>query len=261
MTARAGLRALLLLPGLALAAAETAVAEGHSMGTCAAIFDRLQQLAAPAGSLAPPARTALTPEGCAFTGLHLAPDGPFGTEVRVARLTIGGTGLAAYLAAGTPPVALHLRAEGLRVTAGAGDPVMTYLLAAQSARRGIDAEAKLRRDAADRALALERLTIDLPGDNRVDATARIERVDLSSPAAAQASLGSAVLTRLEATIVSHGLFEDFLLVPLGAALLGATDDPEGEAARLIAGARAALAALPPDSFPDPTRAALDALLA
>ena len=250
--------ALACLPGLA--AAQTAE-------TCAALFER-------AGALGPVAlsgevavvevETTLFGEvgaplpWCEATGV-LVNDATLSARVegRIDRLR--WRGLDPLLEGGLPTEA-WVEMEGLRIVPITGDPVFDWLLAAQQGPVGIDATLDAGVD-ADGAVALRSLRVDLPGRDAIDLSVETAGLDLSSRAAFEASLGRAGVTRASATVVMDGLFERYLLMPLGAAALDGVEDPAREAPLLRDALAAQMRLLPEAIFPGPTRGSLEALVA
>ncbi|MEL6532939.1 MAG: hypothetical protein AAFQ06_07855, partial [Pseudomonadota bacterium] len=147
---------------------------------------------------------------------------------------------------------VEIELTGLRFAVRTGfSPDMDYVFAAQArAREGIDAMLSVAYDAGR--VTLDPLRIDFPGENAIEA--RLALTDLSDDPF-QALDGR--LERLELSIQSHGLFEEFALFPLATMLLSDQDDPEAEVAQLKDEGRAALASLP---LTDATVAALTALI-
>jgi hypothetical protein len=143
------------------------------------------------------------------------------------------------------------------------DPAMNYLMDVQGAQAGIDLDLVLTYDAGARRLVMERLALDFPGDNAINLSAELVRLDLTSAAGLQLSVGQAGITRLNLDISSHGLFENYVVLPLGLPLLNMAGpgEPEAVVAGLIADARGTIAALPDTLMDANSRAALDLLLA
>lgn len=176
------------------------------------------------------------------------------------RLKVRGAALGWIADGSTLPDGLEIVAEGLRLVVQTGNPKMDWLIAAQSRPNGIDAEAALAWDPAAKVLRLEGLSLDFPGENLIEARATVTGVDLSSIGAMQMSATSFALTEADLRIVTHGLFESYVLTTLGPVLLPSEGDMEAAAAELRAGMQAAVATLPGTSFPDATKAALAALI-
>lgn len=161
---------------------------------------------------------------------------------------------------GTPPDRLEARLTNLRVVVGTGHPQLDYLHGAQARATPIQVSARIGWEAGARVLALEALEVDFPGENRLGLSARFTGVDLSSAAAMQMSLGGFALTDVMLEVRSHGLFESYLLMSLGAALLPDNGDVPAAAEALRIEALAGIAALPDAVVPGPSRAALAALV-
>jgi hypothetical protein len=88
----------------------------------------------------------------------------------------------------------------------------------------------------------------------------MEGADLSSLAALQASLGRVALSRLSARITTRDLFETRILPVLAPVAIGDVRQPEAVLLQERLRARVAIERLPPEIFPDPTRAELYELL-
>lgn len=176
------------------------------------------------------------------------------------RLRWRGEELEAVLAGTGLPVAIELEAEGLRQVTVTGEPVLDWAFEAQARPQGSAARLAARWDREARAVEVTALSLDLPGDNGLEATARLEGVDLSTPGAAVTSLGSLSLARLDASVESNGLFEAYLLVPLASAVLVDAPSPEAGWAAWRRSALDAVAVMPDALAPAVTRAELKALL-
>ena len=207
---RALLLGLALLPGAAAA-----------QDACVGVWERL--VAATEGALAGEPRPGA--DGwCQAWDLRLG-----GADAVVAygadSLRWRGEGLD-RVAAGTGwPTALEVEVEGLRPVQRTGSATLDWLLAVQNAPWGIDGRLAAEWDAPARTLRVAELSADFPGRSALRAGATLAGVDLSTPGAAQTSLGSAALTALEAEVVADGLFESYLLLPLGELVLGDASDP------------------------------------
>uniref|UniRef100_UPI0035AFD86F hypothetical protein n=1 Tax=Tabrizicola sp. TaxID=2005166 RepID=UPI0035AFD86F len=158
------------------------------------------------------------------------------------------------------PEGLEIAVEGLRLAVQTGNAQVDWLLAAQARPNGIDAEAALAWDPVAKVLRLERLSLDFPGENRVEASAVVTGVDLSSTGAMQMSLASFALTEAELRVQTHGLFEGYALMALGSALLPPEGDMDAAAEGLRAEVLAAISDLPGTSFSDASKAALRVLV-
>lgn len=250
------IRAALAL--LALAGPATAQ-DLPSQALCQNVWTRLTDLAATAF----PLTGEVTPnnmEGCLFTDLRLDLPGEYVPDWYIDSLQV--TGALPWIADGSaPPDRLGFRFSGLRMVVQTGNPQMDYLFAAQSRANLIDMDVDLAWDATARVLAVERLDIDFPGENRVSLTAKVAGVDLSSTGAMQMSATSFAITEADLTVQTHGLFEWYALMGLGSLLLPLEGDMEAAVRVLRADAVAAVNQLPETSFPPASKAALTALIA
>lgn len=187
-------------------------------------------------------------------------DGQYVPDWRMDRLRFRGAALGWIADGSSMPEGLEIAVEGLRLAVQTGNAQVDWLLAAQARPNGIDAEAALAWDPVAKVLRLERLSLDFPGENRVDASAVVTGVDLSSTGAMQMSLASFALTEAELRVQTHGLFEGYALMALGSALLPPEGDMDAAAEGLRAEALAAIGDLPGTSFSDASKAALRALV-
>ena len=226
---------------------------------CEALWSRLSAALSEVGQVSgtvSPAKIA----GCLVTDLVLDLPGSHVPDLQADSLHL--TGATDWLAgAATTPDRLALRLTNLRLVVGMDHAQMDYLLAAQARSAPIQVSAALAWTAEARLLELEALEVDFPGENRLDLSARLAGVDLSSAGAMQMSLGSFALTEAVLEVQSHGLFEHYLLMPLGAAFLPEQGDMTAAAEALRAEALAGIAALPEAVVPGPSRAALAAVVA
>ena len=187
-------------------------------------------------------------------------DGQYVPDWRMDRLRFRGAALGWIADGSSMPEGLEIAVEGLRLAVQTGNAQVDWLLAAQARPNGIDAEAALAWDPVAKVLRLERLSLDFPGENRVEASAVVTGVDLSSTGAMQMSLASFALTEAELRVQTHGLFEGYALMALGSALLPPEGDMDAAAEALRAEVLAAISDLPGTSFSDASKAALRVLV-
>lgn len=161
-------------------------------------------------------------------------------------------GLEALLISGALLDRVELSARGVYVLAATGMPNFDYVLEAQ-ARAGEGISVDLLATHADGELMLDRLHVDFPGENSIDATLYLTGVDPRAP-------DQAVIRAIRLEVLTRGLFETYALMPLANLLIGSSDEPELEVARLQADAITAIEALPEPLFHRTTRAALTMLV-
>ena len=247
------MRALLLAAGLGLAAPVQA------QDVCAAVWDRLVS----GVSLVAPVTGTMRAEGadCLAEAVEIGIPGSLLPVAVIERLRLSGGALGWIAGNSAAPDRLEITVEGLSFQLRTGMADMDYVYAAQARANPIRVTAALEWQAGAKRLLLDRLDVDLPGDNATTLTAVVERVDLSSKAAMQMSLTGAALHSADLTVRTHGLFETYLLPVLGNGLLPHEGDVEAEVARLKAQATEIVLGLPEAQFPGGTRAALAALIA
>lgn len=197
---------------------------------------------------------------CLVQGMVLDLEGQYLPDWHMDRLRFRGSAVNWVVDGSSAPEGLEIAVEGLRLVVQTGNAQFDWLYAAQARANMIDAKASLTWDAKTRVLRLEGLSIDFPGDNQVDLSAALTGVDLSSTGAVQMSTTSFALTEADLKVTTHGLFEGYLLMPLGSAFL----PHEGDMAAAVDSIRteliSAVVALPPSSFSDASKDALLALI-
>jgi hypothetical protein len=249
-------------PGLTLALA--VLAGPVAADDCAAFWTALTQAG---GTSTLISGQVAAPEGdwCVFEDVVLAVPGPawHADQLRLK----GGfvpwlTGLlASGSAGGIQPDRLEAEVKGLRLVVQTGDAQMDWLFAAQARSNTIGGNMALAWDASGRALSIEALRIDFPGENLVEVSGKAVGVDLSSDGAMQMSLTSFAVTEADLKAQTHGLFEWYLLMAFGPVFLPRDGDMDAAAASVRNMATGGVAALPDSTFPEATKAALTALIA
>lgn len=197
---------------------------------------------------------------CVMTGVELPLGDGAGSVLMIDRVLVKGSALDWLVGTEPAPTVLEGRIEGLRVIPRSGNAALDYAAEAQARLSRTNASFLISWDAAARRLRLERMHIDLPGNNAIYLGAAAEGVDLSSEAAIQSSLSGFLLTRVEMDATLHGAFEWYLLPQLALVLLPDTGDAAQTAADLRAQGKAAIAALPETTFPPETKDALVRLI-
>jgi hypothetical protein len=187
--------------------------------------------------------------------------GDYALDWHADTLRFRGTALDLLLDGTITPDRLEVEVRNLRIVVQTGNPQMDWLFAAQARANTIDADLALGWDAAERVLRLEALNIDFPGANRIEAQALIRNVDLSSEGAMQMSLASFALSEADLTVRTHGLFEWYVLMPLGPRYLPLEGDMDAAVAGIKAELTATIADLPETTVSPGSKAALRALIA
>jgi hypothetical protein len=234
--------------------------ETLSSAICRALLESAREALGEVGGLVLPSTARLTEGGCAASGLAYRPESPYATGFEVDQIVWSGAGLADFAETGTVPLSLDLAAEGFRFAIRPDDPVFAYLLEAQSYPNVLDISLVLARDPEARTLSLSQLAVDFPGENALSLSATFVNVDLSTALGAGTSLGSFGLTALSLDIETHGLFEGYLLMPLGTDLLAGAEDPEARVEDLKREALAHIQALPSGLADGETKSALARLV-
>lgn len=225
---------------------------------CPAVWTKVAAALGTVGSVT--GNVDLEGDGCVFDGLVIDLDGQYLPDWHLDRLKLRGAALGWIADGSVLPEGLEIVAEGLRLVFQTGNAQMDWPFAAQSRPNVIDAEASLAWDAAGQELRLEGLSIDFPGANLVQASARATGVDLSTTGAMQSSVTSVALTAFDARITMHGLFGWNVLMALGPGLLPDEGDMDAAAEAIRADLLAVVRDLPEASVSGQSKAALSALI-
>lgn len=245
---------------LALVLTGPAAAEGLAgQALCAAVWAKVGEGLTGLGRVT---ATAVGQDGdwCVAEGPVLDLEGQYLPDWHMDRLQFRGAALGWIADGSTLPEGLEVVAEGLRLVVQTGNPQMDWLFAAQSHPNRIDAAGALSWDPAEKVLRLEGLSIDFPGENLLDLSARVKGVDLSSTGAMQMSATSFALTEADLDITTHGLFEGYFLMAFGPMVLPTEGDMDAAAEAIRVELLALVADLPETSFSTDSKVALGALI-
>jgi hypothetical protein len=245
---------------VALMLAGPAAAEGLvGQALCAAAWNKVGEGLSALGKVSA-ASVAQDGDWCLASGAVLDLEGQYIPDWHMDALRFRGSALGWIADGSTLPEGLEVAVEGLRLVVQTGTAQFDWLLAAQARPNGIDATASLAWDPASKVLRLEGLSLDFPGENLVEASARLTGVDLSSTGAMQMSATSFALTEADLRITTHGLFEWYVLMTLGPLVLPQEGDMDAAADGLRSDLVALVGALPGTSFSADSKAALVALV-
>ena len=120
---------------------------------------------------------------------------------------------------GLPPRSLEVVGVGFAAVGQSGDPVLDYLLKLQSSVAESGFGLSVRWDGVQNAVFVDEAYVDFFAGNRIEATARIDGVNLTDQTTMQTNIGSMGLKDLVVTTQFSGWFETFVAVPMGSALL------------------------------------------
>lgn len=187
---------------------------------------------------------------------------PSRNTVHIGSLKWRGSDMGRFVVDGLPPRAIDVEVRDFRILTETGDAVLDYLIALQSVDQALDAGLSLRWDGVQKAVILDRMFVDLYADNRIEATARIDGIDLTDRATINTSLGTAGLSNLIITSEFDGWFEAFVMMTLGSMFLYDSDaPPEAQVATLKGHGIEIVQELPDDLMPATSRDALSAFIA
>ena len=246
---------ILRLAALVGLLASPVAAEAPDAAVCAGVWSLVTDAVPVTGRVA-----GVTDGWCEIADVVLDLPGQYVPDWHADRLRLRGSALPWALGKPALPERLEAEVQGLRLVVQTDNPQMDYLFAAQARAYPIAATLALRWDKAVNTLHLDRLDIDFPGTNAVSLTAEVGRVDLSSVGAMQMALTGFAITRARLSVTTHGLFESYGLMALGAAMLPYEGDMASAVATRKAEAGLAIAGLPEATFPGRSRAALWALV-
>ena len=162
---------------------------------------------------------------------------------------------------GLPPRSLDVVGQGFGIVAQTGDPVFDYLLSLQSAVAETGFGLSVRWDGVQNVVLVEDAHIDFFPGNRIEATARIDGVNLTDMATIQTSFGSMGLRDLSMKADFAGWFESYVALPLGMELLDSDGPgPEAQIAQLKEQALTLLETVPVALLPQASRDALGSFI-
>ncbi len=223
---------------------------------CLASFNAL------AGVLGITRSVTVTQDGwCTVDGVTVGGDAPYSSVISVDRARWQTDGTLAMADGVRLPTGLRAEIFGLRIGVTTGDPVIDYIFAVQQKPNAINATLDLAWDPVGQVLTLRNLDLDFPGDNRVQMTGEVTRIDATTLSAMLATAPMAGLTRLDVTARTNGLFETYVAFPAGTLFLTGSTDPAADMARLRDNMTTYVAGLPAAILPTPSRDALVALVA
>ena len=188
-------------------------------------------------------------------------DGVFGID-RATRMQIGSlrwraSDIDRFIEDQLPPRALEIRGQGFGLVPETGDPVYDYLLGIQSARDEAAFGLSVRWDGVQNAVFIDDAFVDFSPNNRIEATARIDGINLTDQTTTQMSLGSMGLRDLSIKSDFAGWFEAYVAFGLGAAVLSSGEvSPDVQVADLQRQAVQFIDGLPDANMSQASRSAL-----
>lgn len=171
-----------------------------------------------------------------------------------------GQDMERFVAEGLPPTSLSLSVKGISIVPDFRDKTLTYLNELQNRGRTIDLALVADWDKDTKALSLAALNLEFPQDDFIRLSADLEGVDLTTLSTMQMSVGSVSLTNFTADIRSLRMFKDYLLQPIGMAVLSGSDDPEARVAKFKDAAKTIITKVPQSILPSASQSALTALV-
>ena len=115
-------------------------------------------------------------------------------------------------------------------------------------------------DEDEKVLQVAAIRLSLPEDDYVEFQARIEGVDLTSASSLQFSVGSFAMTGATLKVRSKRMFQDYLLLPLGSAVLQGAENPAEEVNEWKKLANSSIDQAPDQIVPLASKSALKALV-
>ena len=246
-----------LIPFLLAAPAFAQSAPPMSTSDCRDSFALLTAAtqAAPTFSRAP----SLKSDGwCAASGVSINTDSTVEVRAQELRWRIGGFD---RLQAGLPPTAISLTASGVRYVPRVDDAVMNYLFDVQFDQNDMMIDVDAFWDQSKNTVSLARARVVFDDDNSVSASGLVRDIDLSDLTTLQLSVGQLAVTDVSLTVQSNGLFENFLAMPLGMAVLDGSEDPQADVDKMKSSGQQILADIPNDILDENSATALGAVIA
>ncbi|HCP81604.1 MAG TPA: hypothetical protein DIT67_08415 [Octadecabacter sp.] len=242
---------------LILCAGQVSAQERVEMTTCQQGWSAVASGIAPEG---PDAQISVTDDGwCLIDNLTLQMD--HNSSFKVETLRWRASDMARVVEQGLPPRSLEIVGVGFSFPAQTGDPVLDYLLELQSSVAESGFGLSVRWDGVQNAVFVDELYVDFFAGNRIEATARVDDVDLTDQTTMQISVGSMGLRDLVVTTQLAGWFETFVAMPLGPALLNSEGAAPEVQVRILQEQAVEFVNNIPDSIVPPTsREALGAFI-
>lgn len=196
---------------------------------------------------------------CQISGVKI-PTGDKVVTISTRSIVWGGQGMSRFVTEGLPPTSLSVSIKGISIVPDFDDPTLTYLNELQNRGRTIDLALVADWDEETKALSLSALNLEFPRGDFVRLSADLEGVDLTTRSTMQMSALSMVLTNFTADIRSFRLFQDYLMQPVGLAILHGSDDPRAQVAKFKAAAKSMIAEVPQSILPGASQNALGLLV-
>ncbi len=196
--------------------------------------------------------------GCRTNGVKF-PAGDH-VQVKAASLSWSGRDLDRFASEGFPPTALTLSLNGITIVPDIGDPVYSYLQNIQARGSTFDLAIRLNWVEAEKVLQVSAIRLLMPEDDFIEFSGQIEGIDLTSTSSMQVSVGSFALTQSVLTVRSKQMFQNYVLLPLGLAVLDGAENPAARVTELKALAKDAISEAPDQILSLRSKSALDALV-
>jgi hypothetical protein len=183
------------------------------------------------------------------------------TSFRLASLRWRASDIDRFIEDGLPPRTIEIVGKGIGVVAQFGDPVFDYLFGLQNAQPRAGFGLTVRWDGVQNAVLVDTAYVDLFAGNRIEATARLDGVNLTDRTTMQMSVGAMGLRDLSITSEFAGWFEAYIAMPLGTMLLDSdAGAPDAQVEALKGQAIEAVGQIPDAIMPQTARDALSAFV-
>ncbi len=182
-------------------------------------------------------------------------------RLRIASLRWRASDIGRFIQSGLPPRSLEIKGRNFALVPVTGDPVYDYLLAVQSARGATSFGLNVRWDGVQNTVIVNDAFVSFSDKDRIEATARIDGVNLTDHTTTQMSIGSMGLRELSIKSDFAGWFEAYVALGLGANLLSnGAGSPEDQVARYKQQAADFIGSLPDANMSVASRNALSAFV-
>lgn len=183
------------------------------------------------------------------------------TSFRLASLRWRASDVDRFIEYGLPPRTIEIVGKGIGVVSQSGDLVFDYLFGLQNAQPRAGFGLTVRWDGVQNAVLVDTAYVDLFAGNRIEATARLDGVNLTDRTTMQMSVGTMGLRDLSITSEFAGWFEAYIAMPLGTMLLDSdAGAPDAQVEALKAQAIEAVGQIPDTIMPQTARDALSAFV-